>query len=258
MIITLMPCTVTEILSYCPNKYLSGSSSSFNAGCAFWRWLAHLNDTNFSQSLSDVNDCSLWHHWMQNPILFKYSLKGKKKPTAYSLYCHNMLFVYYFFMHCLYLLGFLQSFPFSYGNFTYIDNMFYHPFSLLFLHFWGFFHYFACLCPSWVLFHSLIRPTGTGPSFVLAHLLLSALRAEDRSLSDPAPLPLRLGFLSLVSLHVFPAPCGFVLIPAQHMDLAQPVTASVNGQRSLNHRWKFLQKVFREKLIWKSPSGWKV
>lgn len=132
-----MPCTVTEILSYCPNKYLSGSSSSFNAGCAFWRWLAHLNDTLFPKPFR----CK-WllsqDHWMQNPILFKYSLKGKKTP-AYSLYCHNMLFVYYFFMHCLYLLGFLQSFSFSYGNFTYIDNMFYHLFSLLFLHFWVFF-----------------------------------------------------------------------------------------------------------------------
>lgn len=121
-----------------------------------------------------------------------------------------------------------------------------------------FFHYLACLCTSWVLFQSLIRLTSAGPIFHLGSL--TGLCSEARRLVPlwPSSSPVRLRFLGLVSLHIFPALCFLGLIPAWHMDLAQPAAASIKGQRTLDHWCKFLQKVFRENLFWKSPSEWKV
>lgn len=96
------------------------------------------------------------------------------------------------------------------------------------------FHYLACVYTSWVLFQSLIKIIDTGPIFCLGSS--GGVCSEERGLVPlwPSSSPMRLRFLGLVIL-------------TQLMDLAQPVTAFIKGQCTLNHRHKFLQKVFSEK-----------
>lgn len=89
-------------------------------------------------------------------------------------------------MHCLYPLGFLQSFSFSYRNFTCLYSMSCHPFNLLFL------CYFFITLPVSALHgcfsRALLDLPVQDPSFILAHWLVSAPRRGGWSLSDPAPL----------------------------------------------------------------------
>lgn len=69
--------------------------------------------------------------------------------------------------------------------------------------------------------------------FLLVHVADSC--PEERQLVPlwPSSSPPRLQFLGL---HIFIAACCSVLIPAQHRNLAQPVTASITSQYTPNHK----------------------
>lgn len=116
------------------------------------------------------------------------------------------------------------------------------PFPMLF------FHYLACPWTSLVLFQSLISPTGIEPVFHLG--AFAGLCCEERRgpLSDPAPPQWGCDFWASRACTSFQQ-FVFMLILAQCIDLAQPVTASIKGQCTLTHRHKSLQKVFRENLV---------
>lgn len=135
------------------------------------------------------------------------------------------IFIQKFYLHLQYVLSPIQP-----------------PFAMLF------FHYLACPWTSSVLFQSLTR-LAQNPSFISVHLLASTPRRGEPAgtLCDPAPPQWGCDFRASRACTSFQQ--FFMLIPAQRIDLAQLVTASIEGQCTLNHTHKSLQKVFRENLV---------
>lgn len=102
-----------------------------------------------------------------------------------------------------------------------------------------FFHALPVLPLHGCFFRALLDLVAQDPCFVLSHLLVPGW-----SLSDPAPLQRGCDFWASRARASFQH--FVVLMPAQHMDLAQPVTASIKGQCTLSHSCEFLQNVSRE------------